>query len=287
MAIKANPLISVLLPVYNGEAYLAQSIRSILNQTLTDFELICINDGSTDSSLKILRQFARTDKRIRILNNAQNMGMAASLNRALPLSKGKYIARMDADDISLSTRFQKQVALLESNPKLVAVGGQEDIINDAGDVIAQKFFPTNPQTCYQVLANFMPIQPPTLMVRGDAFRSIRYNTTICKNDDINIYFKLLQFGELSNVDSIIFQYRQTASSLTHSNAKKVYFMALRNRLDAMINFGYRPNLLRLIGLITETAFISLVPSNWIITIFNFFRQTRPTTTISSSVDYLK
>lgn len=277
---KKQPLISVLLPVCNGENFLAQAIQSILEQTIKSFELICINDGSTDKTAAILSKFAKKDKRIKILTNPKNIGMAASLNRALKLAKGKYIARMDSDDISLPNRFEKQIELLKSNPKLVAVGGQEEIIDAQGQVYATKLFPTDPEVCYQTLANVMPIQPPLLMVRGSVFRSLRYNTKICRNDDINIYFKLLQHGLLSNVAETVFQYRQLSNSLTHNNAKSVYFMALRNRLDGILNYGYRPNINRLAILAVETILISLIPSFLIVKLFEILRYQKQRYTLA-------
>src|SRR5438094_2743094 len=98
-----DPLISVLLPVYNASAYLATAIESILTQTFRNYELIIINDGSTDDSLSIIRSF--TDDRIKLIDNPANIGLIESLNKGIDLARGKYIARMDADDISLPTRF--------------------------------------------------------------------------------------------------------------------------------------------------------------------------------------
>lgn len=269
-----SPLISVLLPVYNGQSFLATAIKSIQNQTLTDFELICIDDGSTDNTPKILKRLAVQDKRLKIITNPSNIGLAASLNRALPLTRGQYIARMDADDISLPTRFAKQIALLESNPHLVAVGGQEEIIDHNGTVIAQKHFPTDPQACYQTLCNFMPIQPPLLMIRGSIFRTLRYNTKICKNDDINIYFQLLCHGSLGNVNDTIFQYRQLPNSLTHNNARQVFFMALRNRLDGIIRHGYRPRFSRLFLLLIQTILVAFLPSYLVVKLFEIIRYSK-------------
>ena len=266
-----KPLVSVLLPVYNGEKFLAQAIESILNQTLPDFELICINDGSTDKSLSILQKYAKKDKRIVILDNPKNMGMSASINHALPLTQGQYIARMDADDISLPFRFALQVAMLKANNNLVAVGCQEEIIDAKGQFVAFKYFPTDPNSCYQTLANFMPIQPPALMARASVLRQLRYDTKICPQDDINIYFKLLKYGQISNVDQVAFRYRQIDSSLTHARAKNVYFMALRNRVDGYLNHGYRPSLIRIALAVLESLFVLLIPTSWITGIFNFLR----------------
>lgn len=108
-----RPKISVLMPVYNGERYLKKSINSILRQTFDDFEFIIINDGSTDQSLSIIKSFR--DKRIRIINNSKNIGIADSLNRGINISNGDYIARQDADDISLPERFVCQVNYLKEN----------------------------------------------------------------------------------------------------------------------------------------------------------------------------
>lgn len=266
-----SPLISVLLPVYNGELYLSQAIDSILSQTIKDFELICINDGSTDNTGKILAKYAKKDKRIKIITNNSNIRMAASLNKALDIAKGFYIARMDADDISLPDRFAKQIALLESDKSLVAVGCQEQIIDEYGHIKAEKHFPTDSKLCYQTLANFMPIQPPTLMARGNIFKKYRYDTSICPNDDINIYFKLLQHGNFSSVDEILFQYRQQSSSLTHNNSKSVYFMALKNRLNGFINYNYRPSITRILLAFIETILVTLLTPNQIIKLFEAIR----------------
>ena len=108
--------VSVVMSVFNAEKYLAEAVDSILGQTSTDFELILIDDKSTDGSGKILTQYAQADPRVVILENRENMGLTKSLNRGLAVAKGEYIARMDADDISVPDRFAKQVAFLDENP---------------------------------------------------------------------------------------------------------------------------------------------------------------------------
>ena len=108
--------ISVLMSVYNADKYLTEAMDSILAQTYPDFEMIVVNDKSTDKSGDILKAFAQKDPRIVILENAQNLGLTRSLNRGLAIAKGEYVARMDADDISAPDRFQKQVAFLDMHP---------------------------------------------------------------------------------------------------------------------------------------------------------------------------
>ncbi len=115
-----NIKVTVLMPVYNAEKYLAEAIESILGQTFRDFEFLIINDGSTDGSLEIIKSY--TDSRIRLINNEENLKLIATLNKGIELAKGKYIARMDADDISLPQRLEKQYAYMEAHPEVGLLG---------------------------------------------------------------------------------------------------------------------------------------------------------------------
>jgi glycosyltransferase involved in cell wall biosynthesis len=138
------PRISVVMSVYNGEKYLRQAIESILQQTYTDFEFIIIDDGSTDSSREIIQSY--DDKRIRLVINEQNIGLTKSLNKGIRLAKGEFIARMDADDISLPQRFEKQVAYLDSHPEVGVLGTYANIIDHRGKIINNIIFPTEHET---------------------------------------------------------------------------------------------------------------------------------------------
>ena len=117
-----NSKVSVIMAVYNGEKYLKPAIESILNQTVKNFEFIMIDDVSKEGSLEILKKFSKKDKRIKILRNKINIGLAKSLNRAIKLSKGEFIARMDVDDISLSERLEFQLKFLNENPDYAFCG---------------------------------------------------------------------------------------------------------------------------------------------------------------------
>ncbi len=123
--------VSVIMPVYNGERYLEAAVESILNQTFSDFEFIITDDGSTDTSLALLRRYANRDPRIRLISRP-NTGYVKALIEAVPLAKGKYIARMDADDISLPERFERQVRFLEQNPDYAVVGSKVLLIDSDG-----------------------------------------------------------------------------------------------------------------------------------------------------------
>jgi len=126
-----NPEVTVLMSVYNGEKYLRESIDSILNQTFKDFEFLIINDGSTDKTAEILKSYS--DPRIEIMNNPKNIGLAKSLNKGLKIAKGKYIARQDADDISLFNRLEIESEFLDTHQEIGLVGTWFTVICDNGD----------------------------------------------------------------------------------------------------------------------------------------------------------
>ena len=130
------PLLTVLMPVYNAEKFLKDSIGSILKQTYSDFELLILDDGSTDNSLKIIKAYAKEDKRIKILVNKTNQGEAKCRNRLLKNSKTEFIAWMDSDDISLEDRLQTQMDFLKQNPKIDAVGVQYSAFGSSGNLPA-------------------------------------------------------------------------------------------------------------------------------------------------------
>lgn len=268
-----KPLISVLLPVYNARKFLRAAINSILTQTEENFELLIIDDHSTDGSWKIIAEFAKRDKRIRAFRNDINKGLVKSLNTLIPKTRGTYIARMDADDIALPSRFTKQIELLTSNKNLVAIGGHEYIIDTSDKIIAEKYFPTDSRLMYNTLMNVMVIQPPLLMARGSVMRRLRYDNKIFKNDDISMHFKLLEHGNFATVDEIIFKYRHVPTSLTHRNPKRVYFLALLVRLNAIWKYGYRPAVSNILAVFPETILVLLLPNAWIVKIFEVVRLT--------------
>src|SRR4051812_30773328 len=134
-----NPKISVVMPVLNGEKYLREATESILNQTFKDFEFIIINDGSTDRTEEIIQSFA--DPRIVYIKNEKNVGLSRVFNQGIRAAQGTYIARMDADDISLLHRFEKELEYLENNPKIDIVGSAMMIIDAEGKKVRKALRP--------------------------------------------------------------------------------------------------------------------------------------------------
>jgi glycosyltransferase involved in cell wall biosynthesis len=218
--IRMNPVITVLLPVYNAEKYIESAVQSILNQTFRDFELIVINDGSTDQSLAILQKLAGKDARINLISR-QNTGYVVALNEGLAKANGEFIARMDADDICLPARFEKQVAYLRANPDCVLLGTNVAQMDQAGSLIGPM-----PDIAYghdninhALLRRGWPIVHPAVMMRTSAVKTLGgYLVELCPNEDHDLFLKLGEVGRLENLPDILVHYRKHESS---ESAKKL------------------------------------------------------------------
>lgn len=202
-------MISVIMAVYNAEKYLKECVESILNQSYTNFEFIIINDCSTDRSLEILEEYSKKDPRIFLINNEENLGLTKNLNRGLNKAKGKYIARMDADDISELNRFEEQVKFLEENSKIDIVGTFSRDINEKGEVKGDRRNPITHKEILKVLPKVNPVAHPTVMMRKIALEKIGgYNETFKKCQDYELWFRAASQGlKLYNIPKYLFKYR--------------------------------------------------------------------------------
>lgn len=219
-----NILVSVVLPVYNGEQYLEEAILSILNQTFNDFELIIINDGSTDTSLSIIEKYLKIDDRIVVINQ-QNKGLARSLNIGLNAAKGEYIARMDADDVALPDRFVKQVDFFRSHPKTVLLGTAVELIDkDGAPIVIDVPYIGSSFLKKYLLTIGNPFKHPTVMFRRDLAISVGgYNELIGKYiEDYFLWTKLASYGEIEILNKVLLMYRITPGSIMSSITTKEF-----------------------------------------------------------------
>jgi len=212
-----SPQVSVLLPVYNAQDYLRESIDSILNQSFTDFELIIINDGSTDSSKEIIQSY--TDPRIRLIDQA-NAGLPVSLNRAIAMAQGQYLARQDADDVSLPTRLEEQVRFMEQEG-LDICGCDFDIINESGQIMESITVPHTPESMVITLACTVPFAHGSVMMRQSFLgkHTLKYDESVV-TEDYDLWSRIYQSkGVFGNVPKPLFLYRQLSQSLSKLTAK--------------------------------------------------------------------
>ncbi|HXB41313.1 MAG TPA: glycosyltransferase [Bacteroidia bacterium] len=206
---KHIPLVSVLLPVYNSAAYVKSAIESILKQTFIDFELLIINDGSTDNSFSLISSFS--DSRIRIINNEKNIGLTATLNKGIDLAKGKYIARMDADDISFPERFEKQINYLEKNITVSLLATRTALINTEGEITGEwnddvKY--TDGNSIRKQMAFSNCIVHPSIMIRADILKKYKYNDYQKSAEDWDLWLRLLADGhKIHKLNDILLHYR--------------------------------------------------------------------------------
>lgn len=268
--ISKRTLISVIMPAYNAEAYISEAISSILNQTYSNFEFIIIDDGSTDRTASIISKYAQKDNRIKVITLRVNRGLAYALNRGLDAAHGTYIARMDADDISLPTRFEQQIAYLKKHKNVVAVGGQAELINKKGRIIGLKSFPDDPKQLYKLMFEAMPIQHPILMTYAKYMKQSRYENKTTA-EDVSMFFKLLRFGDFGNIQNVIFQYRVHSDSNSLKNLKKTFILTVRSRIKAVIKYGYKPTIHGIFINFAQLIVVLLLPRKAVLKLYEIWR----------------
>lgn len=206
----SKPLISVVMSVFNSESYVKEAIDSILNQTLGDFEFIILDDGSTDGSVDIIQKY--TDSRIHFIRNERNLGLRDSLNRGIRLAEGKYIARMDSDDIASAKRFEIQAGYMEQHPDVVMCGGNINYLIDGKLKKNKEIFPLSFQEIRIALIRYNCFFHPTVMLRTDFVREheLYYQRTFA--DDYDLWIRIMNQAVLSgklmiNLPEIFLYYR--------------------------------------------------------------------------------
>jgi len=215
------PTVSVIMAVKNGADYLPAAVESILAQTFGDFEFIIIDDGSDDDATKhLLEKFAIRDARIRLVSRA-NKGLTRSLNEAMSLATGQFIARMDGDDIALPDRLQKQVTFLIANPHVVLLGGAYELIDGDGRRI-RTWRPAGDDATLQkhCLEGSTPICHPLAMMRADAVRKVGgYDESFAVAQDLDLWLRLGEVGAMACLPDVLLQYRQHDGSVSEKKQK--------------------------------------------------------------------
>lgn len=258
---KLTPLISVVLPVYNASRFLKKAIESVQRQSYQDIEIICVDDASTDLSYRIIRNLAKKDKRIKAYRLKNHSGASETANFAIQKAKGKFIARMDADDIMLRDRLNKQVKFLIANPEIIAVGGQCSRIDEHGHTLGIKSFPLDHESIRSLLFRAVPIQQPTLMVNTSRLPSNFhwYRKALVIGEDYDLYYRLLQYGKLANLSAVILRYREHKNNLTLSSQKRTFWYIWKSRFIALTRYGYVPDIFSMINVAIQTILVILLP----------------------------
>jgi glycosyltransferase involved in cell wall biosynthesis len=213
------PIVSVVMPVYNTEMYLADSIGSILAQTFAVWELICVDDGSSDRSLEVLQRYERSDKRIRVVTRP-NTGVARARNGGMALARGRYIAVMDSDDVALPERLRRQVDYMECHPECVCLGAAVKWVGPDLMPIGDEPRSLDHATidCLTLAGSGSAIRQPVAMFRAEAIRGIGgYRDELTMHEETDLYLRLAEIGRLANLPDILLLYRQRLGSANRTN----------------------------------------------------------------------
>jgi glycosyltransferase involved in cell wall biosynthesis len=230
------PKVSVLMPVYNCAAYVLEAVQSILDQTFTDFELIVIDDVSTDGTLQLLRSV--NDPRIRLIEKEVNSGLTKSLNIAMELARGEYIARMDGDDVSLPERFKLQVAFLDAHPEVLVVGGQ-CVILPTGKPLEK---PVQHDDILVAMLESNAMVHPSMMMRrvlqdGSSFR---YPEGMEPAEDYLLWCRLITRGRFHNLPQPVLMYRLHDGQISRTRRARQMLLRSKTRLELWNGlFGHR------------------------------------------------
>lgn len=206
-----KPLVSVIVATYNENPKIIEAaIQSILNQTYERFELL-IYDDSTDETTQAVIDKLAGDHRVYVFRQDERLGFVKSLNCGLRAAKGKYIARMDGDDISLPDRLEKEIRFLESNPDISVVGGQMDIINEDGDIISHRQYPQSGIRLFLFSCMRNPLAHPTVMMRRDIVdKGYLYDESLGMSEDLDLWLRVMNDGyRIANISDTVLNYRVT------------------------------------------------------------------------------
>ena len=204
------PAVTVVMPVYNGELFLREAVDSVCGQTYRDWELLIVDDHSTDDSRRIAAEYARRDPRVKVITNLQRKGIVGALNTGLDAATGVYIARMDADDISLPERFAQQVAYLETHPEVALCGTWVRMIGAAS---TRRRYPTDPERLRAFALFNCPLAHPTVMWRRAWFerQGLRYDAAACP-EDYELWARVVTHFPAANLGRVLLHYRIHAAS---------------------------------------------------------------------------
>lgn len=236
----SHALVTVIMPVYNGEPYLKEAIQSLLDQTFKDFELLIINDASKDSSPETIRSFS--DPRIRFVENSVNLNLIATLNKGLELASGSYIARMDQDDYSFPERMATQVAFLNGHPEHVLVGSEAEFMDPSGKPAGRDHAYLDDTTIRQAMLSGNAFFHGSVMFKKAAAMKVGgYGSDAYLVEDYDLWLRLAGVGKVANIPRVLYRWRLTPTGMSLTNAKKQRLAAEALASKAWARYFAQPN----------------------------------------------
>lgn len=230
MILLNRPVVSIVISIYNGENVIRRALDSCIFQTMPDFELIAINDGSTDNTLNVLLEYEKKDKRILIIDR-ENRGLSASINEGVSLAKGFWIARMDADDVSLPNRLEKQIAYLTKHEDIDVLGSCAYLQNGDGQYLGISCLPQNHDELIRIMHKASPFIHPSVVFRRDSFvREGGFREDLRRAQDYELWSRMAGKYRFHNLQEplIIYTYRERLNIQSLLSAARVrFFVGIR------------------------------------------------------------
>lgn len=267
-----NPLLSVIMPVYNCEQYVTQAVESILNQTYKKFEFIIVDDASVDKTFTILKNFEKKDKRIILIRNSQNLGVTKSLNIALAQAKGKYIIRMDADDFSYPNRFKLQVELMEKNPKVVISGSYIEVCDSKLRTKHVRKYHHDDINIRKHIFRYSPFAHPATIWVAKLLKKELYNERIITCQDYELYFRMGLLGQFMNLNKPLLKLRMHDGSVSTVKSDLQWKTTVLIRFNAVLMHGYNMSKFDKIYNFLQELGIGLFPIKLRFMLFIFLRR---------------
>jgi glycosyltransferase involved in cell wall biosynthesis len=279
--------VSVIMPTLNVEQYVAEAIESVLDQTFINFEFNILDGGSKDNTIKIVNMYLKKDSRIKFYS-FDNLGLIDTRQKGILLSRGKYIAWQDADDISYKDRLELQYECLKENPEVGAVGGYLDFYCDKiKKIISMRKYYSDDYNLRKRIFLFCPVAQPVAMIRKEAIEKVgNYNKKFLEQiglddergfpEDLEMWFKIGLKYKFANIDKPLLRYRlNSTNSITNSHLRRMELATIRVRMwYGGQNIGYRMSLLDKLYCLAMYLSIYLIPSKIKIRLFNYFRNSK-------------
>lgn len=271
-----EPLVSVLMPAYNAERYISAAIESILIQTYTNFEFIICDDASKDSTWHIIQKFAKQDSRIISIRNKENLYIAGNRNKLLSLAKGEFIVWMDADDISLPTRIEKEINLMLSDKNLGIVGGYLQFFNDENSTTTIRKYSQSDADLRKSIFRFSPVAQPGCMIRKEAIEYVgnSYDLNTPPAEDLDMSFRIGTKYKFGNIPEIVIKYRENPNSATFTKLKKIETTTINIRRKYFNHPSYKATVVDKLYNLAQYVSIFIIPTKFKIKLFNLIRNTK-------------
>lgn len=206
----SDTLVSILIPVCNAEEFLVDCLSSTLGQTYTHIEVIAIDDNSRDGSYAVLKEFAKSDKRVKIFRNIKRYGMGVTLNRAIRMARGRYLAFMNPHDFTSLNRIKRQLIFLAKHPKIVAVGTQQVLLDERSKRLSRSTYPLDHETIYHALVAHKTLRYESLLIDRSLLPKdlIKFSNHKYPLIFTELIVKLIQYGKIANADQHLYYHRK-------------------------------------------------------------------------------